>query len=202
MDSHDRRSRILRAASGLFIEKGYAGVSMEDVLSAVGGSKSTLYRYFADKTDLFRAAVEMLIDERSQPLNAFHPADSGVAGALTEFGHTFAEIVLAPPAIALHRLITAEADRVPGLGQTFFEHGPARGNAILGEYLRGQCDAGVIALADPLLASAQLFQAMLGSLQMRLLTNASAPTAEEIDASITAAVETFLQGALPRAAAG
>lgn len=173
---------------------------MEDVLSAVGGSKSTLYRYFTDKTDLFRSAVEMLIDERSQPLNAFHPADSGVAEALTDFGHQFAEIVLAPPAIALHRLVTAEADRVPGLGQTFFEHGPGRGNAIIADYLRGQCEAGVIVLADPALASVQLFQAMLGGLQMRLLTNASAPTPEEIEASIASAVETFLRGALPRAA--
>jgi len=33
---------------------GYAGVSMDDVQSKVGGSKSTLYRHFADKMDLFK----------------------------------------------------------------------------------------------------------------------------------------------------
>ena len=124
-----------------------------------------------------------------------------MAETLTDFGRKVAEVVLAPPAIALHRLVTAEADRVPGLGQTFFDYGPGRGNAILADYLRGQCEAGVIDVPDPLLSSVQLFQAMLGGPQMRLLTNAPAPGPEEVEASIANAVETFLHGAVPRAAA-
>jgi len=201
VDSQDRRSRILLAAAALFLEKGYAGVSMEDVLSEVGGSKSTLYRYFTDKTALFRAAVEMLIDERSRPLRTFQPGDSDAAETLREYGRHFADIVLAPGAIALHRLVTAEAERVPGLGQTFYEHGPAFGNALMGDYLRGLCEAGVIEVPDPMLASAQLYQAMLGALQMRLLINAPAPSPAETELSIANAVETFLNGALPRASA-
>ena len=171
---------------------------MEDVLAAVGGSKSTLYRYFADKTDLFKSAVEMLIDERSQPLRGLAPGDSEVAETLTDFGRCFAEIVLAPEAIALHRLITAEAERVIGIGGTFFARGPDFGSAVMGEYLRGRCAAGVLTLADPLLAGRQLFHAMLGGPQMRLLTNAAPPTAGEIEAGIAHAVAMFLNGALPR----
>ena len=172
VDSEDRRARILRAAAALFIQHGYAGVSMDDVLAAVGGSKSTLYRYFADKVDLFRSSVEMMIDERSRPLKTFRPGDSDIAATLREFGHYFATIVLEPEAIALHRLVTSEAERVEGIGKTFFEHGPATGQAIMGSYLRDQRDAGVIDLPDPLLASAQLYEAMLGDLQRRLLVNA------------------------------
>lgn len=174
---------------------GYAGVSMDDVLAAVGGSKSTLYRYFTDKTALFRSAVEMLIDERSAPLRSFHPSGTDVVETLKEFGRHFAAVVLEPGAIALHRLVTSEAERVAGLGQTFFDHGPVTGNAILGSYLRDLCEAGVIDLPDPVLAAGQLFQAMLGTLQMRMLMNAGErPTQAEVDESITTAVAIFLNG--------
>lgn len=80
MDSEDRRMRILRAAAELFMAKGFAGVSMDDVQSVVGGSKATLYRYFTDKADLFRSAVEMTIDERSRELQTFRsrPSPPGV----------------------------------------------------------------------------------------------------------------------------
>lgn len=195
MDSGDRRTRILAAAAALFMANGYAGVSMDDVLSEVGGSKATLYRYFADKTDLFRSAVEMLIGERSQPLRSFEPSGADIVDALAEFGRHFADVVLDPRAIALHRLVTAEAERVPGLGRTFFELGPADGTALLADYLRTQCAAGVLDLDDPLLAAAQLYQAMLGTLQMRLLVNASEPpTSDEVEAHIAAAARTFLSG--------
>lgn len=202
MDSEDRRARILRAAAGLFMEYGYAGVSMDDVLAEVGGSKSTLYRYFADKTELFRSAVEMLIDGMSEPVRAFRPTSSDVGETLRELGRHFAALVLQPGAIALHRLVTAEAERVSGLGEVFFQHGPAAGDAVIARVLRSQVEAGALDVPDPDLAAAQLYQAMLGELQMRLLVNASArPTPEEIDASISTAVDTFLNGTRCRAAA-
>lgn len=170
---------------------------MDDVLAAVGGSKSTLYRYFADKTDLFRSAVELLIDERNRPLQSIRPHSDDVAGTLEDFGRHFAGIVLEPEAIALHRLVASEAERVAGLGQTFFSHGPAVGHAVLGEYLRTLHEQGVIEVDDPVHAAAQLYQAMLGSLQMRLLVNADdRPTKKEIDASISSAVDMFLNGRL------
>jgi TetR/AcrR family transcriptional repressor of mexJK operon len=185
----------LREAAALFTARGYAGVSMGDVQTAVGGSKGTLYRYFSDKTDLFRSAVEMLIDERNKPLRSFHSNCSDPADALREFGRHFAEVVLDPGAISLHRLVTAEAERVEGLGQTFFQHGPATGYAALAGYLDRLAEAGAVTIDDSLLAAAQLYHAMVGALQMRLLVNATdRPTEAEVEASISAAVATFLCG--------
>ena len=195
----DRRTAILRAAGRLFIKDGFSGVTMEDLLAEVGGSKATLYRYFSDKTELFQLAVEALLDERSAPLRSFTPTDPDAASTLKALGEHFADLVLHPVAIALHRLVTAEAERVPGLGQAFFDHGPAVGQAILGNYLTELADAGVVRLADAHTAGAQLYQAMLGDLQMRLLTNSpSRPTPVEVKNSIAMAVDIFLNGTLPR----
>jgi AcrR family transcriptional regulator len=196
-NGEDRRTRILHAAAELFTAKGYAGVSMDEVQSKVGGSKSTLYRHFADKTDLFRSAVEMMIDERNHPTLDVKPQaeTDDPKATLTEFGRHFAAIALDPGAIALHRLVVSEAERVPGLGQTFFDHGPTRAIVALAAHLDALHEAHAITAPtpNPLLAASQLYQAMLGSLQMRLLVNAGPkPTPDEIEANIKAAVTTFL----------
>ncbi|WP_189267893.1 TetR/AcrR family transcriptional regulator [Streptomyces fuscichromogenes] len=195
MTATDRRRLIVRAAGELFIVSGYSGVSMDDVLAVVGGSKGTLYRYFSDKSALFRAAVESLCDEWSDPLHRFSPSGGSLSDTLVALGEHFASIVLTPEAIALHRLVTAEAGRIPGIGDVFFTHGPAAGQAVLARCLRPACDDGLIEIEDPLRAAAQLYQAMLGDAQMRLLTDAPRKLTEaEVHASIVEAVRIFLRG--------
>lgn len=46
------RENIVSAASDLFMEKGIAAVSMDDVAKAAGYSKATLYVYFKNKEEL------------------------------------------------------------------------------------------------------------------------------------------------------
>jgi AcrR family transcriptional regulator len=48
---------ILRAALDVFVEAGYAGVSMEGVAARAGVGKATLYRRYANKAELVVEAV-------------------------------------------------------------------------------------------------------------------------------------------------
>ena len=41
----------------LFVERGYAGTRLEDVAASAGISKGTLYLYFANKEELFKAVI-------------------------------------------------------------------------------------------------------------------------------------------------
>src|SRR5512142_2099140 len=52
-----RPAELLAAALELFVEKGYAGTRLEDVAHRAGVSKGTLYLYFENKEDLFKAVV-------------------------------------------------------------------------------------------------------------------------------------------------
>jgi len=69
-----RRQELARQAARLFAEKGFHGTSMEDVASAIGVQKPSLYEYVSSKQDLlyetmrdgaqaFHAALDS-IDER------------------------------------------------------------------------------------------------------------------------------------------
>ncbi len=47
------RERVLREAQRLFVERGFAEVSMQQIADAAGLTKAALYYHFKDKEDLF-----------------------------------------------------------------------------------------------------------------------------------------------------
>lgn len=53
----DRQAAILHEAARLFAERGFSGVSLEDLGSAVGVSGPALYRHFANKQALLGAIL-------------------------------------------------------------------------------------------------------------------------------------------------
>src|SRR3546814_1098206 len=53
-----RRASILEVARRSFFEKGYAATTMSGIAATLGGSKSTLWRYFSSKEELFAAVLD------------------------------------------------------------------------------------------------------------------------------------------------
>ena len=51
--SEARRQAILDVAAEVFREHGFEHASMSEMTARLGGSKSTLYSYFASKEELF-----------------------------------------------------------------------------------------------------------------------------------------------------
>lgn len=54
------QERIINAATRLFAEKGYAGTSTAEIVSAAGVTKPMVYYYFGDKEGLFRAVMDQV----------------------------------------------------------------------------------------------------------------------------------------------
>jgi AcrR family transcriptional regulator len=52
-----RPQELLAAALDLFVERGFASTRLEDVARRAGVSKGTLYLYFTNKEELFKAVV-------------------------------------------------------------------------------------------------------------------------------------------------
>ncbi len=59
------RGAVLEAARRVFIERGYAGASLEAIAEEAGFSKGVVYSQFGSKPDLFFALLEHRIDERA-----------------------------------------------------------------------------------------------------------------------------------------
>lgn len=64
MDSEERWEEILAAASQIFMEKGYESASLQDIASAVGILKGSVYYYIKTKEDLLYELVRRAQAER------------------------------------------------------------------------------------------------------------------------------------------
>ncbi|WP_246119610.1 TetR/AcrR family transcriptional regulator [Aeromicrobium flavum] len=58
-----RREQILDTAAGLFAERGYHGVSVNDIGEACGISGPALYKHFAGKEDLLAQSLTSISDQ-------------------------------------------------------------------------------------------------------------------------------------------
>ena len=52
-DTEVRKNQILEKASALFLEKGYAGVGVDEIAAACGVVRGTILRYFHSKKELY-----------------------------------------------------------------------------------------------------------------------------------------------------
>jgi AcrR family transcriptional regulator len=78
-----RIQQILKTAAELFGERGYDGVSLEDVAERLDVTKGSLYYYFASKDELVTAAIETLGNEWTDRLERLPEARDGApAGRL------------------------------------------------------------------------------------------------------------------------
>jgi len=57
-DAQATRERILDSAQGLVLERGFAGTSLDEVLSAAGVTKGGFFHHFRSKSELGTALVE------------------------------------------------------------------------------------------------------------------------------------------------
>lgn len=130
-ETRTRRSRhkILAAAEACFLGTGYLGTSMDQVATAAGVSKQTVYSNFGSKEALFLEVIRAMTDSAAGRLkaDAGNPAaDPPLETFLFEFALQQLSIVLTPRLLQLRRLVIAEAERFPELGRALHRQGPAR----------------------------------------------------------------------------
>ena len=196
LDRDARREAIIDVARDVFLEEGYGAASMSAIAARVGGSKGTLYNYFKSKEDLLLAFVERHCLWQKQAMFELLNSDGDVGDVsetLHEFGRRYLSAVLCDASLATFRLIVAEAQRSPQIGQAFYESGPHRGLNYLAGYLAKASEQGRLRIPDPHLAAHQFIGLCQNRLMKARLCNAiPEPTKEEIEREVTAAAGTFL----------
>jgi AcrR family transcriptional regulator len=162
----DSRQRILAAAVDLIGRDGLRGMSMEELASAAGVSRASVYRLFPGKAALFDAllvehspfaALEAVLERMS---------DQPPTAVLPELAHTIAAV--AGPRIGILRSIFFE---VTSQSEDALEGAEPRLRHMLeavGGYLAAQMAAGRLRPMPPVLAA----QALLGPIVFHLITRA------------------------------
>lgn len=151
-----KREAILAAASHVFRESGYEGASMTEIARRIGGSKGTLYGYFASKEELFVAVVHDEAHKQFEPVfMALNNDIDDLPKTLQLLGEKIIEYLCSVSAIQSRRAILAQSGRTD-IGRLFHETGPKQGMQKLATVLEKQMTLGRLKQADPMLAAIQL----------------------------------------------
>lgn len=193
------RDEILEAATRLFFEHGYGAVSIEAIASAAHMSKRTFYHRFKDKADVFRAVVKNVIGKLRPPdVKGLFEGANG-AEILYRLAPIILHASLAPEAVALHRIVLAEAGRFPELALMMNAEG-SRNEAVqrIAALLEHEAKAGRMKVRNPPFAAAQFLQMVVAVPQRRALGLGEPITAAEMNTWARETVDLFLQGVEPR----
>lgn len=193
-----RRRSFLEAARGVFLEKGYAAATLDDVIARSGGSRQTLYSLFRGKQGLFEAIVGDSCAEIFRPLRLDGVRDRQPEDVLADLGRRYLETVTGPETIAVYRLVVSEGAHMSELAQQFWKSGPGRLRALLGAYLVDQAGRGALRIEHPDDAAQQFLGMLLGQHHMQcVLGLRERPGGEEIARFVRSAVARFLDGCRP-----
>jgi AcrR family transcriptional regulator len=188
-----KRRQIIDGAQKVFMAQGFDAASMGEIARVAGVSKGTLYVYFKDKEELFDAIVGMECRAHAEAIFSFDAHDHDVAAVLTRLGVAYAKFLCRPGGAAPLRAVVAIAERMPEMGQRFYETGPARGIAQLAAYLEAQVAAGALEVEDCEVAAAQFIDTCQSTLFKPMLFNfGTPPSNERVEHVVKIAVRTFM----------
>jgi TetR/AcrR family transcriptional regulator, mexJK operon transcriptional repressor len=192
-----RRAAMLEAATAVFLERGYEGATLGEIIARSGGSRATLYVQFGDKAGLFGAIIAAFCERIVAPVAA--RIEGPAEAALLAVGKGFMRVMMAPESLGLYRIVIAEGARFPELAEAVFSAGPKAAADGLTRYLAEKVGSGELALGDPHAAARHFLEMVKGDLHFRaLLGLAPAPSEAEVEKCVAVAVKTFLDGARPR----
>ena len=131
-----RPQELLDAALDLFVERGFAATRLDDVAKQAGVSKGTLYLYFANKEELFKAVV------RESVVPVLGEAETMAQDFVGSSADLFRDIMLGwwerigdTKLSGITKLIMAESGNFPELAAFYNEEVILRSNSMIARVL-------------------------------------------------------------------
>jgi AcrR family transcriptional regulator len=186
--------RIISAAFGTFMTRGYAGTSMLEIATRAKISKRDLYAAFPSKQAVLLACITSRAARMRLPPDLPAPKDRDMlAKALSAFGATVIREVCEPAATSMYRLAIAEAERSPDVAAALNANRFVNRHALEQLLVLAQ-SAGALGHGDPPRMMEQFFALLWGDLLIgRLLGATSAPSRAEIERRASEASAAFLR---------
>lgn len=190
-----RRHAFMEAATKVFLEKGYAGATLDDVIARSGGSRQTLYALFGGKQGLFEALVAERSASIFEPFLTDDVNDRPPEEVLPKLAARYLAIVTTSVALGMYRIVVAESAARKEIGELFWRSGPGNARNFMARYFAVQVKRQALAIADPEQAAREFIGMLLGTVHMEcLLGLRSAPAPAEVEVIAGKVVELFLDG--------
>ena len=144
----ERPAQILEAALDVFGEKGLAAARLDDIAARAGVAKGTIYLYFPNKDELFRAVIRSTVGgelDRAESALVAGPPDAQLAS----FMEGYWAFMCTPTFERLHRLVMSEVPKFPDLARFYGNEVSARAHKLIAGIVADGVAQGVFRDADP-----------------------------------------------------
>jgi len=157
-----RPQELLDAALSLFVERGFVATRAEDVAARAEVSKGTVYFYYANKEELFKAVVRStlvsIIQEGQALVKDYQGSSSDLLRMLML---TWWDKVGSTKASGLCKLVMAEAGNFPELARFYYEEVIAPAHALFHAVLQRGIDRNEFRATDPAMTTHTLMAPVL-----------------------------------------
>jgi AcrR family transcriptional regulator len=128
-------ARILDAARRVFLERGLAGASIDEIANVARAGKPTIYARFPGKEALFAAVAMSNVAATAARFEGHVPTGSTLDERLAKLGTALMHWVLASDIVAVMRLGISEARRLPDLAINVHLAARRRSEEVVGKLL-------------------------------------------------------------------
>jgi AcrR family transcriptional regulator len=189
-------SRLLDAAEAVFLELGYARATIDAIAKAAGATRKTIYARYANKEEIFDAAVRRLLDAGvSLPLVRARVREGDPRAILLKLTKDLIALHETPKMVRIYRLIFAEGEQMPGLARMSAELYDRQSNAVAVTLEALRATGKFPTMPSPRMAAVMFTELVSSPARLRALAGpgAALPRAQA-DRYVTTAVDFFLAG--------
>jgi TetR/AcrR family transcriptional regulator, mexJK operon transcriptional repressor len=193
-----RHDELLDGALDLFLDRGFEQATIDAIAASVGMSKRTVYARYANKAQLFKAAVQRSIERLIVPQATLQALDTGdFAATLAAVARMRVAQVMTPAGLKQQRIINSESYRFPEIFTMAYEQNTRPVIEFLASLLRRETASGTLSVRDPDQA-ALVFLSMVVSGPVRVIVSGHGLSRAEIEDRLQFAIMLFLDGVRAR----
>ena len=193
--SNLKRQSIIEGATTLFLKHGFQTVSMDKVAQAAPVSKATLYKYFSSKDYLLAAVIDELCTDLWHSMDEVSMDLGSIENNLKKIATAFVDFIFSEQGLAIYRLVVAECNDFPELGELVYKTGPKTALSQLEHYLAEINQQDQMRVSDITFAADSFFSLLKGEQHFQCLLGIKPlPSTMEKERHIHQVVTFFIQG--------
>lgn len=194
LDPELRRERILAAASSLFIAKGFGATSVDAISRDAGVTKRTIYELIGDKEAVFHTVCVELYTQLGHFEFDAPICDLTLRQIFTAMAHSLLTHALSEDALAIGRVVFAEARRIPHVIVGMMEASRQQLSSSIANVFADLMSEGRIASVVPFRTAEVFYDIVIGNRTLRAMQGYNEPPYAEDE--LQERIEMFIRGYL------
>jgi len=191
--SKTKSDAILNAAMQLFLNRGYALTTMDEVARLAAVTKQTVYAHHHSKEQLFISMLGALCNRDMPTQKQLDNPDTPFSTLLERIGLVVLNTITSPEGLGATRLVISESAHHPQLAELYYTRGTKQLVQLLTEFIASHAKRKAIVVKNPESAASYFLAMLKGQYYVRMMLRVKpVPTKKQKEAHVREVVYMFM----------